>query len=57
MAVLGFLIPVSLALGALGLCAFIWSLKRQQYDDPAGDAQRILQQDWDERPKPRNARD
>lgn len=54
MAVLGFLIPVSLALGALGLCAFIWSLKRQQYDDPAGDAQRILQQDWDERPKPRD---
>ncbi len=54
MAVLGFLIPVSLALGALGLCAFIWSLKRQQYDDPAGDAQRILQQDWDDRPKPQD---
>ncbi len=53
MAVLGFLIPVSLALGGLGLCAFIWSLKRQQYDDPKGDAERILSGDWDDKPKPR----
>ena len=53
MEVLGLLIPVSLTLGALGLCAFIWSLRRQQYDDPKGDAERILNTDWDDRPKPK----
>ena len=37
-----FLIPITLGLGALGLAAFIWSLKNNQYDDLEGAAQRIL---------------
>lgn len=52
MEVLGFLIPVSLGLGALGLGAFLWSLRNRQYEDPKGDAERILSKDWDDRPKP-----
>ncbi len=45
-------IPVSLLLGGIGLVAFLWSLKHRQYDDPEGDANRILSSDWDDRPKP-----
>ena len=44
------LIPVALGLGAIGLGAFIWSLKSGQFDDPDGDAARILLDD-DDRPK------
>ncbi|MDD9907973.1 MAG: cbb3-type cytochrome oxidase assembly protein CcoS [Rhodospirillaceae bacterium] len=36
------LIPAALILGLLGLCAFLWSLKTDQYDDLDGAAQRIL---------------
>lgn len=42
MNVLVFLIPVSLILGALGLAAFVWSIKARQYDDPEGHAARML---------------
>lgn len=42
MDVLVFLIPATLILGLLGLAAFLWSLKRGQYDDLDGAAQRIL---------------
>lgn len=52
MEVLVVLIPVSLGLGALGLIAFIWSLRNRQYDDPKGDAERILNTEWDDRPRP-----
>ncbi len=52
MNILFWLIPISLLLGAAGLCAFIWALRHRQYDDPAGDAERILMTDWDQRPKP-----
>lgn len=52
MGILVYLIPVSLLLGGLGLGAFLWSLKHRQYDDPEGDANRILNTDWDDRPKP-----
>ena len=52
MDILFWLIPVSLLLGGLGLCAFLWTLRNRQYDDPAGDAARILLPDWDVRPKP-----
>ena len=45
MNVLALLIPVSLILGAVGLVAFIWTLRHDQYDDPAGDAARILLDD------------
>lgn len=39
------LIPIALGLGALGLGAFIWSLRNGQYDDLEGAAQRILDDD------------
>ena len=39
------LIPVSLGLGILGLSAFFWSLRNEQYDDLAGAAERILHDD------------
>lgn len=45
MNVLVFLIPISLGLGSLGIAAFIWTLKSDQYDDPTGDAARILNDD------------
>ncbi len=52
MQILSWLIPISLGLGGLGLLAFVWTLKTRQYDDPEGDARRILNPDWDDRPKP-----
>ncbi|MDX5357534.1 MAG: cbb3-type cytochrome oxidase assembly protein CcoS [Rhodobacterales bacterium] len=52
MEVLTILIPVSLFLGALGLAFFFWTMKNRQYEDPEGDARRILRSDWDDRPKP-----
>lgn len=45
MNVLVFLIPISLILGGLGIAAFIWTLRSYQYDDPNGDAARILVED------------
>jgi len=36
------LIPVALLLGALGLAAFFWALRDGQFDDPEGNAARIL---------------
>ncbi|WP_306047140.1 cbb3-type cytochrome oxidase assembly protein CcoS [Nioella sp. MMSF_3534] len=51
MDVLVILIPVSLFLGALGLVGFFWLLKRGQFDDPEGDANRILSGDYDDHPK------
>lgn len=50
MSVLIYLIPVSIALGATGLVAFLWSLRTGQYQDLDGAAERIL---FDEdRPEP-----
>jgi cbb3-type cytochrome oxidase maturation protein len=37
-----YLIPISLALGAIGLAAFMWSLRSGQYEDLDGAAERIL---------------
>jgi cbb3-type cytochrome oxidase maturation protein len=51
MTVLLILIPVSLGLGLLGLAAFFWSLKDQQYDDPEGQAARILSDRYDDEPR------
>lgn len=48
MNVLVFMIPAALALGGLGLVGFIWSLRTGQFDDPQGDAARVLRDD--ERP-------
>lgn len=47
-----YLIPVALALGAIGLGAFMWSLGSGQYEDLDGAAERILfaEEDAPERP-------
>jgi cbb3-type cytochrome oxidase maturation protein len=42
MNVLVILIPVSLLLGGVGLAAFIWTVRSDQYDDEKGNAARIL---------------
>jgi cbb3-type cytochrome oxidase maturation protein len=52
MEVLSYLIPISLILGGVGLVAFIYTVRSNQYDDPEGDARRILNDDWDDHPKP-----
>ncbi|SDJ37193.1 cytochrome oxidase maturation protein, cbb3-type [Bradyrhizobium sp. Rc2d] len=51
-----FLIPVALALGAIALGAFMWSLRSGQYDDLTGAAERILFENRDgpgDSPSPR----
>lgn len=45
MTMLVYLIPVALLLGALGLGAFLWSLRSGQYEDLDGAAERILLDD------------
>jgi len=52
MDVLTYLIPISLVLGGAGLVGFIYTVRSNQYDDPEGDAHRILSDDWDDHPKP-----
>ena len=52
MDILAFLIPVSLLLGGIGLVAFFWAMKNRQFEDPQGDANRILTKEWDDKPKP-----
>ncbi len=42
MDVLIYLLPIALALGLIGLAAFLWSLRSHQYEDLDGAAQRIL---------------
>ena len=39
---LAWLIPAALTLGGLGLAAFLWSLKTNQYEDLEGAAWRAL---------------
>jgi cbb3-type cytochrome oxidase maturation protein len=51
MEILTILIPVSLLLGGVGLAAFFWALRRGQFDDPDGNAHRILRKDFDDKPK------
>ena len=45
MNVLVVLIPVSLCLGLVGLLAFVWTVRSDQYDDDQGNAARILLDD------------
>lgn len=45
MNVLLILIPVSIILGALGLCGFLWTLRNGQYEDAEGSAARLLLDD------------
>jgi cbb3-type cytochrome oxidase maturation protein len=42
MNVLVYMIPAAVMLGGAALAAFIWALRSGQFDDPAGDAARIL---------------
>ncbi|ALI55186.1 cbb3-type cytochrome oxidase assembly protein CcoS [Celeribacter marinus] len=51
MNVLVYLIPVSIFLGGVGLVAFFWSIRSHQFDDPQGDASRILTTDYDDHPR------
>ena len=50
MNILAILIPVSLGLGGVGLLAFFWMMKHNQYDDPDGNANRILSDRFDDVP-------
>jgi cbb3-type cytochrome oxidase maturation protein len=45
MNVLVILIPVSLVLGVVGLIAFLYTVRSDQYDDDKGNAARILLDD------------
>ncbi len=45
-----YLVPIALALGVIGLGAFMWALSSGQYDDLDGAAERILLDD--DRPLP-----
>ena len=42
MTIILFLLAVSLMVAAIGLAAFLWSLRTGQYDDLDGAANRIL---------------
>lgn len=37
-----FLIPVALGMGVIGLCAFVWAMAHNQFEDPDGASMRIL---------------
>ncbi|AWN39575.1 MULTISPECIES: cbb3-type cytochrome oxidase assembly protein CcoS [Methylobacterium] len=45
MNVLLLVIPIALALGGLGLCAFLWALNSGQYEDIEGAEYRVLSDD------------
>ena len=51
MDMLAFLIPVAILLGLTGLAAFVWAVRSGQFDDPDGDAARILT-DAEDKPLP-----
>lgn len=51
MTALLFLVPISLILGGIGLYAFFWTVRTDQYDDADGNAARILTDLYDDAPK------
>lgn len=51
MNVIAYLIPISIILGGIGLLGFVFTVKSRQYEDPEGDARRILSGDYDDKPK------
>lgn len=51
MNILIFLGPAAVAMGLIGLAAFLWSLRSGQYDDLKGAAHRILIEDEDDEPR------
>jgi cbb3-type cytochrome oxidase maturation protein len=48
--VLAILIPVSVLLGLIGLAGFLWLLRHDQFEDPQGQANRILSGRYDDHP-------
>ena len=50
MGILAYLIPISLFMGGVGLAAFFWAMRTRQFDDPQGNANRILTTNYDDRP-------
>ncbi|MDO8411122.1 MAG: cbb3-type cytochrome oxidase assembly protein CcoS [Phenylobacterium sp.] len=48
MGIILILAPISVLIGLSGLAAFWWTLRNGQYEDPAGDAARILIEDSDD---------
>ena len=47
MNILVILIPLAMAMGALGLLAFLWAMKTRQFEDVEGAAWRIIHDDED----------
>lgn len=47
MDILLYLIPGALLMGGLWLAGFMWALKNGQFDDPEGNASRILEEPGD----------
>lgn len=45
MTALSVLVPLTVAMGAAGLLAFLWSMRSKQYEDLDGAAERILLDD------------
>jgi len=45
MTALAWLVPIALSLGALGLAAFLWALRNNQFDDLEGAAWRTISDD------------
>ena len=50
MGVIMILAPFTILLGLVGLCAFWWTVRNGQYEDPQGDAERILIDEAEDRP-------
>lgn len=44
-----YLVPIAFGVAIVALIAFYWTVKARQYDDPKGDAERILMEN-DDRP-------
>lgn len=55
MTALAWLIPAALVLGGLGLAAFLWALKSNQFEDLDGAAWRALQDEETSGPKQRGS--
>jgi len=47
---LAWLIPIALGMGGVGLMAFLWSVRSNQYEDLDGAAERVLLDQGDDRP-------
>lgn len=45
MDILLYLIPIALTIALLALAGFFWALRNNQFDDPKGNAERILRDD------------